>query len=57
MESIPTMLSIKETAKKTNLSEWYIRKLVWNNQIAFVKTGKKYLINLEKFCDYLNNQA
>ena len=54
--SVPTMLSIKETAERTNLSETYIRKLVLNNKIVFVKTGKKYLVNLERLVDYLNQQ-
>lgn len=51
---VPTMLSIKETAKKTGVAEFYIRKLVAKNEICFVKAGKKYLINLEKFVEYLN---
>lgn len=54
--SVPTMLSIRECAKRTNLSETFLRKLVWENQITYVKTGKKYLINLEKLVDYLNQQ-
>ena len=54
--SVPTMLSIKETAERTNLSETYIRKLVWDKKIVFVKTGKKYLVNLEYLVDYLNQQ-
>lgn len=54
--SVPTMLSIKETAERTNLSETYIRKLVWDKKIVFVKTGKKYLVNLERLVDYLNQQ-
>lgn len=54
--SIPTMVSIKECAERTNLSATYIRKLVWDNKIVYVKTGKKYLVNLERFVDYLNQQ-
>lgn len=51
---VPTMLSIKETAKITGVAEFYIRQLVAGNEICFVKAGKKYLINLEKFVEYLN---
>lgn len=51
---VPTMLSIKETAKTTGVAEYYIRQLVAGNEICFVKAGKKYLINLEKFVEYLN---
>lgn len=51
---VPTMLPIKETAKITGVAEYYIRQLVAGNEICFVKAGKKYLINLEKFVEYLN---
>ena len=49
-----TMLTIKETAKVTGIAEYNIRQLVAGNKIFFVKAGKKYLINLEKFIEYLN---
>lgn len=52
---IPTMLSIRETAERTGLSKTYIRKLCWDRKISFVKTGTKYLINLERFIEYLNS--
>lgn len=52
--NIPTMLSIKQTAERTHLSETYLRKLVWENKICFVRSGRKYLINLEKLIEYLN---
>ena len=55
--NIPTMLTIKQTAEKTHLSETYLRRLSWKNEICFVRSGKKYLINLEKLCDYLNNHV
>ena len=51
---VPTMLSIKLTAKTTGVAEYYIRQLVAENEICFVKAGRKYLINLEKFVEYLN---
>lgn len=56
MADIPTMLSINEIAKKTGLSRTFIRKLVWENKITYIKSGKKYLINLERFIDYLNTR-
>ena len=51
---VPTMLTIKETAKVTGIAEYNIRQLVAGNKICFVKAGKKYLVNLEKFVEYLN---
>ncbi len=54
---IPTMLTIKETAKTTGIAEHFIRSLAIENKIIHVRCGKKYLINLEKFIEYLNNPS
>ena len=51
---VPTMLGIKETARQTGLAEHFIRQLCIQGKIIHVKCGKKYLVNLEKFIDYLN---
>ena len=51
---IPTMLSIQDTAKRTGLSKTYIRKLCWDRKISYVKSGSKYLVNLERLIEYLN---
>ena len=51
---IPTMLSIPDTAKRTGLSKTYIRKLCWDRKISYVKSGSKYLVNLEKLVEFLN---
>ena len=48
------MVTIKELALETGVSEHYIRKLCKTNQIKYIKTGVKYLINYERFLDYLN---
>lgn len=53
---IPTMLTINETAKVTNLPAYYIRQLCWDNKIVYTKAGNKYLINLEKLVEYFNTQ-
>ncbi len=52
-EEPPTMITIKETAKRTGLAEYYIRKLVWDRKIPFIAVGKKYLINYEGLTSYL----
>lgn len=54
---VPHMLSIKETAKVTNLPPWYIRQLCWDNKIVYTKAGNRYLINLEKLIEYFNTQG
>ena len=43
-------------ARNNHLAEGFIRKLVLNHEIVFVRTGKKYLVNFEKFVDYLNQE-
>lgn len=54
---IPQMLTIKETAKITGLAEYFIRKLVNENKISFIKTGRKTLVNLEKLISFLNGET
>ena len=53
-KELPTMLTIKELAQKTNLSYNHIRQLCLKNEIVYIKAGSKYLINLDKFIEYLN---
>ena len=51
---VPEMLSIQQTSSKTGLSQYYIRQLCLNDEIVYVKSGNKYLINFDRFIDYLN---
>lgn len=51
---IPKMRTIAATAKELELPEHFVRSLVKENKIDFVKAGCKTLINLERFIDYLN---
>lgn len=48
------MIIIKELANRTGLSESSIRTLCKTNKIQYIKTGVKYLINYDRFIDYLN---
>ena len=52
---VPTMLTIRETASKSNIASNYIRKLCLTNRICHKRVGSKYLINWEKFIEYLNS--
>ena len=54
-KQIPEMLTIKEAAGRTGLSYDFIRKLCLQGKIVFVRTGSKYLVNMGKLVDYLNN--
>lgn len=52
---IPTMVVPDKAAKITGLSVDHIRGLCRMGKIVHVKAGKKFLINLEKLVEYLNN--
>ena len=51
---VPTMLSLRETAKKTGLSYDYLRKACNRNEIVHIRCGNKFLINIEKLVEQLN---
>ena len=49
-----TMITIKEAAALVNgLTEYRVRQMCINNQIPHIMAGKKYLINKERFLNYL----
>jgi len=54
MNTIPEMLSINETAKRANVAEYFVRRLVKSGKILHIKSGVKVLINWEKFIEFLN---
>lgn len=41
---------------ESSVSLWYIRSLVKQGKIPVVKAGTKYLINLDKFMEFLNSE-
>lgn len=53
-KSLPLMKTIKEMSELTGLSYSFLRKLCMQNEIVHIRTGKKYLINYDRFIDYLN---
>lgn len=46
--ALPKMLTIKETAQATGLHEYFVRQLVKQNRVTYVKAGCKTLINLDR---------
>lgn len=54
---IPRMRTIKETANLLGLPVYFIRCLVSSGEIVAVKSGKKFLINFDRFIDYLNSHT
>ncbi len=49
--------SIAETAAKTGLSTYFLRKNVKENRIPCIRSGAKVLINTEKLSEYLDAMA
>lgn len=52
--SAPRMRTIDEVSKLTGLFYTFIRKLCLSGKVVHIKTGRKYLVNLDKFYEYLN---
>jgi excisionase family DNA binding protein len=50
----PEMVPIHEASSRTGLSYYFIRQLCLQDEIVYVKAGNKYLINFDRFIDYLN---
>lgn len=53
---VPTMLTITETAERSGLPVSFIRKKCRRNEIVYIMAGKKYLVNWERFLNYLNGE-
>lgn len=54
-KKLPVMKSIKDMMELTGLPYTFLRSLCIQNKIVYIKTGKKYLINYDRFIDYLNS--
>lgn len=59
MESIttntrPQMLTIRETARTGILPEVALRTLVKQGKIPGIYVGRKFLVNYDRLCDWLN---
>lgn len=51
---IPRMETIKNTAALFNLPVHFVRQKVNSGEIVAVRAGNKYLVNIDKFAEYLN---
>ena len=51
---IPTMENIKKTAEIFGLPEHFVRAKVASGEVVAVRAGKRFLVNVEKFAEYLN---
>lgn len=54
---VPEMLTLNETSSRSGLPYDYIRKLCLQGKIVHIRTGVKYLVNWNKFVDFLNTEG
>ena len=52
---IPEMKTISEASKIVGLTKYHVRKLVLQNKIKYVRSGVKYLVNVNSLINYLDN--
>lgn len=52
---IPCMITINEAAQIVKLAKYHIRQLVLQGKVKYVKSGKKFLLNLDSLINYLKN--
>lgn len=54
LQKLPVMKPLKEMVELTGFSYTHLRNLCLQNEIVHIRAGKKFLINYDRFCDYLN---
>lgn len=54
LQKLPVMKTLKEMVELTGFSYMHLRNLCMRDEIIHVRAGKKYLINYDRFVDYLN---
>ena len=52
--TIPTMVSIKEASRQTGISYEFIRQLIRERKIIYVRAGVKFLVNMESLVEDLS---
>lgn len=52
--TVPHMENIKKTAEIFGLPEHFVRSKVASGEVVAVRAGKRILVNVEKFAEYLN---
>ncbi len=53
--AVPRMETIKNTAKMFGLPEHLVRQKVLSGEVIAISAGRRYLVNVDKFADYLNS--
>ncbi len=54
-QTVPHMETIKTTAKICGVPEYLVRRKVLSGEVVAICSGRRYLVNVDKFLDYLNS--
>ena len=49
----PRMWTIREATTETGLKDWFLRSLVRQNKIRFIRAGSRILINADSLIRYM----
>lgn len=52
---IPHMETIRKTAEIFGLPVHFVRTKVSSGEVVAVRAGRRFLVNVDKFAEYLNN--
>jgi excisionase family DNA binding protein len=52
----PRLLNLKSAAMYLSSTVWFLRTLVWNRQISFLKLGNKYLFDKKDLDAFVERQ-
>lgn len=53
-KAVPRMETIKNTAKLFGLPEHLVRQKVLSGEVVAISAGRRYLVNVDRFAEYLN---
>ena len=55
--NIPRMETIRRTAELFGLPVHFVRCKVASGEVAAVRAGRKFLVNVDRFAEYLNTST
>ena len=51
---LPRMRTIRAAAAETGLAEYFVRRLVKQGKVKYVRAGRKFLVNLDSLIQFLS---
>lgn len=54
---VPRMEGIKKTAELFGLPVHFVRSKVASGEVVAVRAGRKFLVNVDRFAEYLNTST